>query len=355
MDSYNSILSGMKEKYTELSGKEIPEGSDIDIRMKVLAGEIFDNEVNLDFIKRQMFASTASGDYLDLHAEDRGLSRNHAVKATGRVTFSVNTVREEPVVIPRGTIVGTSGDVCVRFVTNSEVILAAGTSSVSVRCTAETAGFEGNVAAGVIDIIITNVIGIDSVTNIDKTSGGSNAESDETLRNRVLNTYVSVSNGTNAAYYKKLAESVEGVKSANVIPRGRGAGTVDVYVGGHNNEVSNSTVADVQRLMDEERELNVDVEVAKAEAVDISLGLAIEIKRGYVFEDVSAAIRSALDSYISSLGVGADLLESYLSRVVLNVDGVYDFYWLLNYNTSVVINNNEFAKFNSVYIEEVSE
>ena len=69
MDSYESILSGMKEKYTELSGKEIPEGSDIDIRMKVLAGEIFNNEVNLDYIKRQMFASTATGEYLDLHGK----------------------------------------------------------------------------------------------------------------------------------------------------------------------------------------------------------------------------------------------------------------------------------------------
>ena len=78
MDSYENILSGMKEKYTELSGNEIPEGSDIDIRMKVLAGEIFENEVSLDFIKRQMFASTATGEYLDKHAEDRGkIGRAH--------------------------------------------------------------------------------------------------------------------------------------------------------------------------------------------------------------------------------------------------------------------------------------
>ena len=176
MDSYENILLGMKEKYTELSGNEIPEGSDIDIRMKVLAGEIFENEVNLDFIKRQIFASTAAGSYLDKHAEDRGLSRNGAVKARGEVTFTVDLVREEPIEIPRGTIVGTSGDVCVRFVTDRAATLRAGHLGVDVPCTAEVAGFEGNVGRWTIDVLVTDVIGIDGVNNSDPFTGGSDAE-----------------------------------------------------------------------------------------------------------------------------------------------------------------------------------
>ncbi|MBR1731220.1 MAG: baseplate J/gp47 family protein, partial [Ruminococcus sp.] len=160
MDSYESILSGMKEKYTELSGNVVPEGSDIDIRMKVLAGEIFDSEVNLDFVKRQMFASTATGEYLDMHARERGIVRNEAVKARGEVTFSINTVREDPIFIPQGIIVGTSGEVCERFSTTRAATLAAGVMEVKVPCEAEFAGYAGNVAAQSIDVIITNVIGI---------------------------------------------------------------------------------------------------------------------------------------------------------------------------------------------------
>ncbi len=352
MDSYMSILSGMKEKYTELSGNEVPEGSDIDIRMKVLAGEIFDSEVNLDFIKRQMFASTATGEYLDVHAEDRGLSRNPAVKATGSVTFSVDNVREEAITIPRGTIVGTSGDACVRFITDRAATLTAGTLSTTVPCTAETAGFEGNVMAQAVDTIITNVIGIDSVTNNSRISGGSDSENDESLRNRVLNTYVSVSNGTNAAYYKMLAESIDGVKSANVIPRGRGAGTVDVYIGGYNERVSQAVVAEAQRLLNKQRELNVDVRVSAATPVSVSLGVVVMLRDGYDFNNVSSALRSALDAYISSLGVGNDVIESHLGRVILGVDGVYDYNWMTNFSTYVPINNDEFAKFNTINVGE---
>ena len=354
MDSYENILSGMKEKYTELSGNEIPEGSDIDIRMKVLAGEIFENEVSLDFIKRQMFASTAAGEYLDKHAEDRGLSRNEAVKARGEVVFTVDTVREEPIVIPKDTIVGTSGDSCIRFVTDRAATLNAGDMGVEVPCTAEVAGFEGNVGEWTIDVIISNVVGIDGVGNPDAFTGGSDAESDESLRGRVLNTYVSISNGTNAAYYKKLAESVEGVKSANVISHARGAGTVDVYVGGYNGQVSSAVVANVQRLLDDQRELNVDIHVAAASAENINIGIVVMIKNGYDFNDVSSRIRQALDSYITSLGVGDDILETYISRVIISVDGVYDFYCLSNYNMTFPMNNNQFGVLNTVSVEEGS-
>lgn len=352
MDSYNSILTAMKNKYTELSGNEVPEGSDIDIRMKLLAGEIFDSEMNLDFIKRQMFASTATGSYLDLHAEDRGLSRNKAVKATGEVTFSINNVKDENVTIPQGTIVGTSGDTCVRFVTNQAATIVAGTLYATVPCTAEVAGFEGNVLAQAVDIIVTNVIGVDSVVNNRKITGGSDAESDESLRNRILNTYISVPNGTNAAYYKKLAESVEGVKSANVISCVRGAGTVDVYLGGYNEEVTSSMVAQAQRIINEQRELNVNVLVSAADSVNITLGVEIMIKDGYDFNAVCSALRSAIDSYISSLGVGEDVLESQLGKIVISVDGVYDYYWMSNFNSSYPINNDEFPKLSSVVIEE---
>lgn len=354
MDSYENILAGMKEKYTELSGNNIPEGSDIDIRMKVLAGEIFENEVSLDFIKRQMFASTATGVYLDKHAQDRGITRNSAVKARGEVAFTVETAREEPIIIPKGTIVGTSGDECVRFVTDRPATLNAGNLGVDVPCTAEIAGFEGNIGEWAIDVIISNVVGIDDVSNSDPFTGGSDAESDESLRGRVLNTYVSISNGTNAAYYKKLAESVEGVKSANVISHARGAGTVDVYVGGYNGQVSSAVIANVQRILDEQRELNVDIQVSAASAVNITVGIRVMIKSGYDFNDVASRIRQALDSYITSLGVGDDILEVYMTRVIIGVEGVYDFYWVNNYNTSFPMNNNEFGTFNTISIEEGS-
>ena len=61
MESYNAIFERMKENYEERAGFSISDESDIAIRLRVLAGEIFKQQQNEDFILRQMFPLTATG------------------------------------------------------------------------------------------------------------------------------------------------------------------------------------------------------------------------------------------------------------------------------------------------------
>ena len=89
MDNYNDILERMIQKYTELSGNEISDESDIMIRLKVLAGEIYSQKINEDFLLKQMFPTTATGRYLDMHAAERGLTRKSAKKTKGKPTCIV--------------------------------------------------------------------------------------------------------------------------------------------------------------------------------------------------------------------------------------------------------------------------
>ena len=49
MESYEEILERMKNKFTELSGSNVNDDSDIGIRMKVLAGEIFSLQNNVNW------------------------------------------------------------------------------------------------------------------------------------------------------------------------------------------------------------------------------------------------------------------------------------------------------------------
>ena len=71
MESYEEILERMKNKFTELSGSNVNDDSDIGIRMKVLAGEIFSLQNNVNWLKNQMFAQTAVGEQLDYLALER--------------------------------------------------------------------------------------------------------------------------------------------------------------------------------------------------------------------------------------------------------------------------------------------
>ena len=110
----------MKERYEQESGFEVDEASDIAIRLKVLAGEIYNMQTTLDWTKRQMFAATATSENLDNLAAQRGLTRKAAVKATGQITFRLSETLNYAVPIPRGTVVATDDEIPVRFVTTED-------------------------------------------------------------------------------------------------------------------------------------------------------------------------------------------------------------------------------------------
>ena len=355
MDSYEDILNRMKEKYKQLTSFEVPEMSDIDIRMRVLAGEIFNDEVNLEFIKRQMFSSTATGEYLDYHASDRGLSRTRATKASGNVRFIVNEPALQPVVIPAHTVVATLGDNPVRFLTDSEVTLPAGSYYVSAHCTAQNGGRSGNVSENTIKTMVTNVVGIDSVNNIWAFTGGCDTEGDEELRKRILETYKSVSNGTNIAYYKRLALTVDGVDSVNVVPRARGTGTVDVYIACPDFSDPSQILSDVQSIMNSNREVNVDVRVDIANIIRANIGVEVELKDGYSLNDVRNNITDTVGAYINSLDVGEGIFEYPLSSAVLKADGVKNFSFNNIYPFTYVVEADDYIVLNEVFVTELEE
>lgn len=352
MDSYNDILKRMKDKYKELTSYDVPELSDIDIRMRVLAGEIYNDEVNLEFLKRQMFPNTASGEYLNYHAETRGISRKPALKAKGTVRFYVEDTSPDAVVIPANTIVSTGGENPVRFTTDSEVILEAGYHFVSANCTAQTAGARGNVGAEKIDTIITNIVGVDSVKNLYAFTGGSDTESDDALRERIIATYKNVSNGTNIAYYKKLALSVDGVYSACVVPRARGAGTVDINIVCENGTAPVSLVNRVETLIQEKREVNVDIDVSAAQVTRIDVGVYAELKSGYTLEEVRNNITSEINSFMKTLEVGDGIVEHRLSSVILNAEGLENFEFNYLYPSSYNPDPDVYLMLGDVIVEE---
>lgn len=354
MDSYDEILARMKDNYAQLAGFEVPELSDIDIRLKVLASEVYNNQVNIEFIKRQMFPTTATGEYLDLHAEDRGLSRKESVKATGKIKFFVPAQLSTDLDIPKGTYVATSGSQSYRFITNEDAVITAGSLSVSVPATAEKGGTASNILANCADVLITAVPGISKVNNPKAFTGGTDVESDEELRSRILDTYISISNGTNTAYYKKLALSVAGVTGVCVVPRVRGTGTVDVYIANNNSKANASLIAEVQNLMDTQREVNVDVKVYTAEPLRVDLSIQLTVEDGYDFDTVAETVEQEITNYVSSLNVGEDVMDTHLGKVILSVPGVYTYYWDSTTDSNYSVSDSAFPVINQITITEVS-
>lgn len=356
MPSYVEILDRMVKKYEELSGFTINTESDIMIRLKVLAGEIYNSTCACEFLKRQMFLSTASGEYLDKHALARGLSRKQAVKATGKVTFYTNISVSTDVVIPKGTIVSTVGPQIRQYVTDDIATISKGLNSVTVKATAIEGGASYNVSKDTVTVLVTPPTGVTSVRNQMAFTGGSDEESDEELRERVLYSYRDIANGTNAVYYKRLAESVPGVYSASVVSRVRGAGTIDVYICGKGEEapVNKEHIETVQKLLDENRELNVDILVFYAIPLNVSFTLNLCVEEGYSFDQVSAEITRNLTEYIDSLGAGQPALLCEMGEILYHAQGVKNYELLGAFCNDVFPEPKEYLKLSALDIRQVS-
>ncbi|MGN0519074.1 MAG: baseplate J/gp47 family protein [Acutalibacteraceae bacterium] len=324
MDNYNDILKRMKDTYKEYAGYDVEDATDIDNRMRVLAGEIFSMQVRLDKIKKEMFVETATGAELDKHGMQRGLVRKDAVASSGVLSFSAQfDTLSYDIEVPKGTICSTSGENPIRFITDENVVIESGSESYSVNAHALTAGSNGNVASGTVTVVVTPGIANITVNNENPFTGGSDAEDDKTFRNRIIDAYKNISTGSNAAYYKKLALEHKGVYSANVVSRPDGQrGKVYIYVSGKGVLLSQDIIDEIQARIDNLREINVDVTVLSPSISYITPTVYISVQDGYSFDEVHDKVYAALSDKLSCVGIGQGVYCSEIFSIIMSVEGV---------------------------------
>lgn len=355
MYSYDEILEKMVKKYEELSGFKIYEESDIMIRLRVLASELFNSYNALEFVKRQMNVKTAESEYLDNHALQRGLSRKNGVKAKGEVTFSLSSVIDTDIIISKGTVVSTSSADAKSFETDEAVVLKAGSLSVKAKVTATKAGADHNVMKNTVCVMVTPPLYVSSVTNEMYFTGGADGESDDDLRKRIIDSYSDISNSTNEIYYKRLMESVEGVYSSSVVAGERGAGTLNIYLCGKGDkQITKEHFETAQKLVDENRELNVDVMVAYASKRKVFISFALEVLEGYDFDEVQSLLKVKIKDFVDSLGVAKPLLMCELSDVIFHTQGVKRFNLIQAYSEDIYPAQNEYCCIDDIEVRRVS-
>ena len=75
MEKFEGILRRMEETYERESGCKIEDVSDVGLRMRALAGELYRLEASMEWLERQAFPQTATGKELDLYGAQRGVMR----------------------------------------------------------------------------------------------------------------------------------------------------------------------------------------------------------------------------------------------------------------------------------------
>ena len=116
-NTYNDILNRMKKTFYNESGENPDESGAILTRLKAAATEIFSLYTFGDFITKQAYLKTASGEYLDRIGETFCLKRKSKCYAFGEATFCCAENEETVVTIPKGLIVCSSAEPYIQYTT----------------------------------------------------------------------------------------------------------------------------------------------------------------------------------------------------------------------------------------------
>lgn len=172
--------------YRELTGKE-PEIGDADIvnlLMKAFCAMEYQTMQYADAKGRMEMLKTSTGEALDALAALVGLQRKEPERATASVRFTLSETRSAVVAIPLGTRVKTEDGKYFNTVDYAEV--AAGAEYADVLVQAEEAGTESSgILAGGIKILVDPIPYVASVSNTTPSTGGLDAEDDDSLTRRI--------------------------------------------------------------------------------------------------------------------------------------------------------------------------
>jgi len=305
----------------------------------------FANELNrINNENRRSFESmqidSATGKDLDSIAANFGISRKSATFAetfsteknfvftTEKSFGAINSGRS--IIIPAGTDIGFVGDgpsniIVYTTIETAELGAQSNFGYVSVR--SKTAGAASNVDKNTLrSHNFTNYTDSKFSTlkciNLYPILNGSNNESDESLRFRIVNAYASFVKDSEDSLFLKSLE-IPGLVDARIIPNYYGIGTVGVFVFGAGQKTSNSLLEQVDRKLDQLKAPGVRYIVMPGISVFLDLDISVYIDteaNTRVKDRISQNIRTSLRKAIEGSNQLTTLSFNSLKEAILSAD-----------------------------------
>lgn len=307
-----------------------------------------------------MFPAWAYSGWLDLHGMAGGIYRKDAVASAGSVTVT----GVPNMTIPKGFLLATaaSGDApSIQFQTTEEATLAdpnetgTGTATIPVACSA--AGTNGNVGAGSVTLMVSPLIGVSGVVNASAITGGTDEESDDDYRERIMANDLETGESYvgSVSDFKRWAKSVDGVGGVVVIPTWNGAGTVKLVVVDENNDPANATMLTnvynhIMSPDDADERLSpigCVLTVIAPTTYEVDVSVTVSFDAGVTtLEAVTAAFTAALSTYFNEAADENVVRYTRIGSLLSQIDGVTDYSDLtINNGTSnIVLTSEQYPK-----------
>lgn len=181
------VINAFYDKYEEITGKRITlvRGDPYRIMMLACAQVIYQGLQQVDKAGKMNFLKYAYGDFLKNLAALKNVSENEPEKAVAKVRWKLAAARESATPIPAGSRV--TADYAVYFETGTYAEIPAGDTEITITMYCTEAGEQGNgYMAGELNVMVDPVAFIESVANMETTSGGTGVESDQSIAERTF-------------------------------------------------------------------------------------------------------------------------------------------------------------------------
>lgn len=207
------IIDRVRSDAESRYGQRVPRRSLINVMSLVCASAVHSLYGYIEFVSKQIFATSAEGKYLERRASEYGIYRKQATNAQGTVTFSGS--------VPVGTTLQTADEIIFETTTETDSRLVASIQAVNP-------GANGNLQSGTVLTLVSPIAGIESEATSSEVSGGTDIEGDESLRERLLFRMQNPPKAGTKTDYVAWAKEVSGVTRAWCYPLELGPGHVTV-------------------------------------------------------------------------------------------------------------------------------
>lgn len=321
------MIDSFNEKYPDSEITDFNEGSEIRNLLEAIATDIYHLEKNDQQILQVCFLSTSYGRYLDLFGVDLNAPRSLGSYAWGTVTFSIPEAVDYQIEIPYGTLLRSS-DTGVNYITNLTGVIPIGATSVDVPAYSQLPGANTNAEANTITIIAdTPVYNLLSVNNVEAFSGGSNPETDDEYRERLLAVKNEDSFGSKD-YYSRLGNEVDGVHDVYITESATKTGKIIVNT--YEKPVPDNIFTQVVSVYNDEVNLvyNHSFEVVKTSYTTVDLEITVLVSDEVTETEFTKALTCLFNSgeYQSipynGLSINTELNKYQIMTIIETIPGV---------------------------------
>lgn len=227
--------------------------------------------------KKQSFVLYATGKHLDLHGQERGVFRLQANYAEGLATFYRAQPAPIELRISQGIEVTTTSesadDDVITFITTEPGVIPANQLSVVVPIVCTIPGTSGNLPSSALNRMPTPPAGVHRVVTT-STTGGTEQETDEDYRSRIIVALESLGKGTLSAITNAV-RAVQGVRTVTIYDPTQVLVGANYYLKDKNNikcaklEALNATIASNNvRLYIRDSETEANTKALKIWSID---------------------------------------------------------------------------------------